>query len=309
MGIEMNILILGNTAREHVLAWKFAESRKTGELYCTSPYSGVDTLCFRVEEPGKAWLKTHAVGLVIHEMQDDGNQDLHGFPLDTRYITVDCFTDGHTIVPLPAVRTYFSEKGEAFAAELSQEYTSDLAHRLYHRYFVPHIRINGHRARGISGAVRFQFALYRDHVEFLSVHQGFGELDALVLLPLLRGDLAGILEACEKGTLTSGQVRFSDQACAAFMLGSEYPGAAIRGLSDVAKDTGVFFGAVKFRDRTLWTAGRRALFVCGRGRNRQEAAIAVKKAAGQISFEGVIRYDPAFWKENKSERDEMEKKQ
>ncbi len=61
----MNILIIGDTAREHALAWKFAESRRTGALYCTSPYSGVDTLCTRIEGSPADWRASHTVDLVV----------------------------------------------------------------------------------------------------------------------------------------------------------------------------------------------------------------------------------------------------
>lgn len=286
----MDILIIGDTAREHALAWKFAESRRTGALYCTSPYSGVDTLCTRIEGSPADWRASHPVDLVVGE--DDACLYHASFvcPEDAVRVTVDCLTDGNTIVPLPAVRVFYDRAGEAFAAETpARAYTGDMAHRAYYRHFVPHIRAHGRKSSGLSGVIRFEMAICEDEPELLSVSRGFGELDALALLPTLRCELAPLLTACADGTLTREMVRLNMQSCAVLMLGAEQPGAWVRGLADVAKNTGVFMGAVQFQDGRLLTAGRRALFVCGRGQDVHTAVRAARQGAEKIMFDGIIR--------------------
>ncbi len=287
----MDILIIGNTAREHVLAWKFAESRKTGNLYCTSPYSGVDTLCMRVDEPLSAWRASHAVDLTIGADDTCLYQASFRCPADSVRVTVDCLTDGHTIVPLPAVRILYTEDGESYAAEVpARAYTPDIAHRAYHRYFVPYIRIHNHDAAAFSGTIRFEMAVCDGEPELISVHRGFGELDALALLPLIRGELSALLNACTDGTLTREKVRIQEQACVVLMLGAGKNGVPIRGLADVAKSTGVFMGTVRFTEGQMRTAGYRALFVCGRAPDIYTAARAARNAAERITFDGIVRY-------------------
>ena len=83
--------------------------------------------------------------------------------------------------------------------------------------------------------IRFEMAICEDEPELLSVSRGFGELDALALLPTLRCELAPLLTACADGTLTREMVRLNMQSCAVLMLGAEQPGAWVRGLADVAK--------------------------------------------------------------------------
>ena len=286
----MDILIIGDTAREHALAWKFAESRRTGKLYCTSPYSGVDTLCEKIEPSLTNWRKAHPVDLVVGE--DDACIYRTSFvcPKDAIHITVDCLTDGSTIVPLPAVRVCYDAAGEAFAAETpARAYTCDMAHRAYCRHFLPHIRAHGRKASGYSGVFRFEMAICEDEPELLSVSHGFGEMDALALLPILRCELAPLLTACADGTLTREMVRLNTLACVVLMLGAERSGVHIRGLSNVAKNTGVFMGAVQFQGEGLLTAGRRALFVCGRGQDVLTAARAAQRGADEIVFDGIIR--------------------
>ncbi len=287
----MNILIVGENAGAHALAWKFAESRRTGELYCTSPYSGIDTLCTRIEEPPDIWSGSHRVDLVV------GQEDAPLYIVSDSclqkaiHITVDCLTDGHTIVPMPAVLLHRNETGEITAAETpASAYTAELAHYAYHQFFIPHIRIHGHARRGIAGIVRFELELWEGKTELLSVERGFGELDALALLPLLRGELAGLLKACENETLTREMLRLNGFHSAVCMLGASRSGVPICGLGDVPSDTGVFLGTVQYRDGTLYTAGPRPLFVCGRGQDTPSARHAARVGAEKIRFEGVQRY-------------------
>ena len=286
----MDILIIGDTAREHALAWKFAESRRTGSLYCTSPYSGVDTLCTRIEGRPADWLAAHTVDLVVRGEDTCLYRTSFVCPEDAIRITVDCFTDGYTIVPLPAVRILFDRAGEAFAAETpARAYTGDMSHRAYYRYFVPHIRTHSHKSTGLTGVVRFEMAICEDEPELLSVSRGFGEMDALALLSTLRCELAPLLISCANGTLTREMVQLNMQSCAVLMLGAELPGMHICGLNDVAKNTGVFMGAVRFEEERLLTAGRRALFVCGRGQDVHTAVRAARRGAEKITFTGIIR--------------------
>ncbi len=287
----MDILIVGETAREHALAWKFAESRKMGNLYCTSPYSGVDTLCERITAPLEIWRGSHHVDFTVGDTDQCLYRTAYTCPAGAVHVIVDCFTDGHTMIPMPAVRVYGNEEDGLYAAEApAREYTRDIAHRAYYRHFVPHIRIHGRKTPGLSGVVRFEMAIYEDEPELLSVSLGFGEMDALALLPILRGELAGPLTACSDGTLTRELVRFSEQSSAVLMLGAERPGVHIQGLADVPKSVGVFMGAVQFTNGKLLTAGRRALFVCGRGQDRYAAARAARTGIGKLTFDGAIRY-------------------
>ena len=287
----MDILILGNTAREHALAWKFAESRKTGELYCTSTYSGVDTLCTRIDAPPETWRATHSVDLVVEDTENCMYRAAFDCPENAIRVTVDCLTDGHTIVPMPAVRIYSDKTDGTVAAEApAGEYTKDMAHRAYHRFFIPYIRGTGSKQPRLFGIVRFEMALCGNEPELLAVYQGVGELDAMALLPLLRADLAELLTACAGGRLSGEMVRLNEQTTAVCMLGAQQEGVHIRGLDRVAKNTGVFFGSVRLEEGKLKTAGRRALFVCARGQDRHSALHAARSAADVIQYEGQIRY-------------------
>jgi len=275
----MDILILGNTAREHALAWKFAESRRTGDIFCTSPYSGVDVLAKRVASRADA----PADALVIPEAGvclcawDD--------PLPDTSFTVDCLTDGDTIIPLPAVQLTCVDGLPVAAEAPAPDYTADLADYAMQNFFIPHIAVL--RA---SGIVRFTLALENDMPFLLAVHAGFDELDAIALLPLLRGELAPLLTACKNGTLAQESLRLHDLHTAVAMLGAMEPDAPISGVSQIASNIGVFFGAVTYREETLYTAGERALFVCARAATAADARREASIAAKTIAFNGIIRF-------------------
>ena len=289
----MDALIVGRTAAAHAAAWKLAESRRIGALYCTSPYSGIDTLCTFVGEDPEPWLKSHAPSLIL---ETEGETLFEADPVSSDnqiHIVVDCLSDGHTIVPLPAVRMYCDENGTAFAAEAPADcFPDDLLHYAYHHFFVPHIRTGGHTHRGRAGILRFEMGVSAGKPVLLSARSGMGALDAAAVLPLLRGELAALLLACQAGTLTREMVRLNGLAMSVLALDAAQKDVHIRGLGEVPSNVGVFMGTVRFKDGGMYTAGAHPLLVCSRSSTVKEARNCAKAGASRIRFEGMIRHLP-----------------
>lgn len=158
-------------------------------------------------------------------------------------------------------------------------------------YFLPYIRPVDPAVSRPSGIVRFEMALLEKNLELLSASVGFGEMDALCLLPLLRGELAGALVACMNGGLADEMIRFSEQSCSVLMLGAEQPGIPIRGLADIPKNVGVFLGEVQIYGGKAIDCRTQGIVCMCTGRDRSTARHVAQTAAGKVKFGGVIRYD------------------
>ena len=122
----------------------------------------------------------------------------------------------------------------------------------------------------------------------------FGDPEAEVLLPRLRGDLLAICEAVASNRLAEVDVQWSDDATVGVVMASDgYPGAyetgfPISGVEDVDADVQVFMaGARRDDDGALVTAGGRVLCVVAAGATLDEARERVYDNVRRISFEGA----------------------
>jgi phosphoribosylamine--glycine ligase len=123
----------------------------------------------------------------------------------------------------------------------------------------------------------------------------FGDPEAEVVLPLLKGDLASLLLAAAEGQLGEVSTRSSsERAVCVVMAAPGYPesyptGLPIEGLDEAAKLPGVqIFHAGTRRDgNRIVTDGGRVLAVTGVAPTFDEARTRAYDAVAQIHFEGA----------------------
>jgi phosphoribosylamine--glycine ligase len=125
----------------------------------------------------------------------------------------------------------------------------------------------------------------------------FGDPEAQAVLPLLEGDVAGLLASVARGELAAAPApSVADGACVTVMLCSEgYPaapdiGERITGLEDAAAIEGVTVFHASTRTGPggyLVTGGGRVLAVTGRGPTVDEARDRAYRAAAVIEWPGV----------------------
>ena len=266
----MDILLLGASAREHALAWKFAESRKTGTIYTTSPFAGVDTLADRWNDTADAWRAVHPGGIVL------GERDGWRYREEAAEIcfSLPCLYDGTTMLPLPAVRMG-PEPGAAYAPAGQPK---ALTEELLSRVVLP--RLQEMEARGV-----FCFGVSGDaEPRLVSIHSGFGLPEAMAILPMLRGELMGLLLACESGTLHTLSLQLNGTATAVLPYRTGI-GAPIRGLSRIAMNTGFFIGAAEKREERLFALDPVPLYICGRAASPDAAKKAAETALAVLTRE------------------------
>lgn len=121
-----------------------------------------------------------------------------------------------------------------------------------------------------------------------------GDPEAQVVLPMLSGELAPVLEAAARGHLEglacehTGEPHVGVVLAAGGYPGPHDTGAAIAGIEAAAALEGVlvFHAGTAVRDGSVVTAGGRVLTVVGRGRDFPEAAARAYAAEARITFAG-----------------------
>ncbi len=121
----------------------------------------------------------------------------------------------------------------------------------------------------------------------------FGDPEAQVLLPTMRGDLVSALEAALDGNVDTVTLEPDGRAGVCVVLASGgYPGAyttgrAIQGLDALPPDALAFHAGTERRGQDLVTAGGRVLGIVGRGADVPAARAAAYQAVHAVSFQGA----------------------
>lgn len=219
-----------------------------------------------------------------------------------REVTVLCFCDGKTIVPMRASqdhkRVFDNDQGPntggmgAFAP--SPLYTKEVAERTMKEILVP--TLNAMNAEGFTfkGVLYVGLMLTDKGPRVVEYNARFGDPETQAVLPLLESDLMEIMMAVRNQTLDQMDIRWKDQAAACIVLASGgYPGKyesgkLITGLED-AEQMGatVYHAGTKKTEAGYVTAGGRVLGVTALGGSLKAAVDSAYAAARKIHFDGV----------------------
>ncbi|MBW3601463.1 MAG: phosphoribosylamine--glycine ligase [Actinobacteria bacterium] len=156
------------------------------------------------------------------------------------------------------------------------------------------------RSRGVDyvGVLYAGLVLTAAGPRVLEFNARFGDPEAQVVLPRLRGDLGPLLLACARGDLSRADAPAVDpRACVTVVLASGgYPGphatgVPIHGVTEAAGVPGalVFHAGTRRDGARLVTAGGRVLAVSGLGDSIAAARDVAYGAAGRIRFDGLTR--------------------
>ena len=219
-----------------------------------------------------------------------------------REVTVLCFCDGKTIVPMRASqdhkRVYDNDQGPntggmgAFAP--SPLYTAEIAKTTMDTILVP--TLNAMNAEGftIKGVLYVGLMLTEKGPKVVEYNARFGDPETQVVLPLLDSDLMEIMMAVRNQTLSELDIQWKDQSAACIVLASGgYPGKyeggkLITGMDD-AEETGatVYHAGTKLTEEGFVTAGGRVLGVTALGDTLRGAVDSAYAAAKKIHFDGA----------------------
>lgn len=210
------------------------------------------------------------------------------------------FVDGETIVPMIAAqdhkRIFDNDEGPntggmgAYAP--APVVTLDIRQAVIDTILKPVVA--GLKQEGITyqGCLYAGLMITADGPKVVEFNCRFGDPETQAVLPLLDGDLAQIMLACAKGTLTADMVHWKDAAaCCVIMASKGYPasshkGDVISGLDTVDDDVLVFHSGTKKVDGSFVTNGGRVLGVTAVAPTLKDAIDKVYANVKRISFDG-----------------------
>ena len=219
-----------------------------------------------------------------------------------REVTVLCFCDGKTIVPMCASqdhkRVFDNDQGPntggmgAFAP--SPLYTADIAQTTMETILVR--TLNAMNAEGFTfkGVLYVGLMLTEKGPKVVEYNARFGDPETQVVLPLLDSDLMEIMMAVRNQTLADLDIQWKKQSAACIVLASggypgKYEGGKVITGMDEAEETGatVYHAGTKLTDEGYVTAGGRVLGVTALGDTLKDAVDSAYMAAKKIHFDGA----------------------
>ena len=219
-----------------------------------------------------------------------------------REVTCLCFTDGKTILPMPASqdhkRAFDGDMGPntggmgAFAP--SPLMNPALMETVRKTILEP--TLSALKGEGIcfKGVLYVGLMLTQEGPKVVEYNARFGDPETQVVLPLMESDLMEAFIACREGTLDQADVRFGSGAAACVVLASGgYPvkyetGKPIEGIQQAEENGAIVFHAgTRMTDGQLVTAGGRVLNVSCVADSLPQAVQAAYSAMKPIHFEGM----------------------
>ena len=221
-------------------------------------------------------------------------------------VSVLCFTDGKTIVPMASSmdhkRAYDGDVGPNTggmgAIAPNPFYTPEVADRAMREIFLPTIQAMNAEGREFRGCLYFGLMITEDGPRVIEYNCRFGDPETQAVLPLLSGDLLSILRAVTEGRLAEAGVEILPGAsCCVVLASGGYPvkyekGYPITGIEEAKEEALIFHAGTKRQGDALVTAGGRVLGVTATADTLPEAIEKAYRAAEKISFPGrMMRRD------------------
>ena len=216
-------------------------------------------------------------------------------------VTVLCFTDGKTIVPMPSSMDHkraldgdegLNTGGMGVIAP-NPYYTKEIANECMETIFLPTLKALQEENAPFTGCLYFGLMLTKDGPKVIEYNCRFGDPETQALMPLLQSDLFTIMKATTEGTLSDKDVVFSDKAsCCVVLASGGYPksyasGKVITGLDAVQNGTYVYHAGTKKVEDTVVSSGGRVLAVTTTADTLAQAIQSAYEATTSIHFDGM----------------------
>ena len=228
--------------------------------------------------------------------------------LTGREVSVLSFVDGKTIKPMTSAQDHKRagdgdtglNTGGMGTFSPSPFYTDEIAAFCQEKIFQPTVDAMAAEGRPFKGIIFFGLMLTANGPRVLEYNARFGDPEAQVVLPRMKGDILDVFDACIDGTLDKVELSFEDNAAVCVVLASAgYPvsykkGYPISGLENFEGKTDrfVFHAGTAFRDGKIVTNGGRVLGVTALGKDLKSARANAYEAVKLVSFEnGWCRSD------------------
>ena len=241
----------------------------------------------------------------VHEILDDaafgkaGSRVVIEAFMEGEEASLLAFTDGKTIRPMVSSqdhkRAYDGDKGPNTGGmgtyAPAPVMTKDMVEQATEKILKPMIAAMAKEGRPYQGCLYAGLMITEEGPKVVEFNARFGDPETQVVLPLLKGDLVKIMQACVDGTLDTAAVDWEDGAAVCVVMASGgYPksykkGYAIDGLKKAESlGTFVFHAGTAKKDGKVVTSGGRVLGVTARGGGIKEATEKAYKGVEAIRF-------------------------
>ena len=240
--------------------------------------------------------------LVSHAFGKSGDKVVLEKYMTGPEVSVLCFTDGKTIVPMLSAqdhkRIFDDDKGPntggmgAFAP--SPKYTPSIAQEVMDTIILPTLRGMEAEGRLFKGVLYFGLMLTQEGPKVIEYNVRFGDPEAQAVIPMLESDLVDIVEAILQGKLDALDIRWKEGAAVTVVMASKgYPGSiekgfSIQGIEDAeALGCSVFQAGTAKKNGGLETAGGRVLGVTAVSESFEDAIVKAYAGVSKINFHGA----------------------
>ncbi|MBX3320501.1 MAG: phosphoribosylamine--glycine ligase [Nitrospira sp.] len=218
-------------------------------------------------------------------------------------LTIMAFTDGKTVVPMPAAQDHkrvgngdtglnTGGMGSYAPAPLG---TAELQAQVTHEVLQPMVDAMVRLGSPFQGVLYAGLMVVNGTPYVLEFNARMGDPETQVVLPLLKTDFLDVLDAVVEHRLDQLAVEWhGDAAVCVVMASGGYPGSyrkgvTIQGLSSATSVTSasmVFHAGTAQRGTEIVTAGGRVLGILGRGSTLRDAQREAYRVVNTISFDG-----------------------
>ena len=216
-------------------------------------------------------------------------------------VNVMAFTDGKTIVPLPAVENYkrvfdgnlgMSTAGMG-ASMPAVHYTPEVEKEVYEKILIPTMQALNAENSEYKGVIGFNIIISESGVKVVDFVSRICDAEGQVVLPLIETPLLDIINATIDGKLDQIPIKIKKQSCVCVVATSGgYPLEYAKNIKinispDISDNVYIFHSGTRLTDGELRTAGGRVLAVTGFGDNKEQCAKNVYEALSKITFDGM----------------------
>jgi len=231
--------------------------------------------------------------LETHVFGDAGNLVIIEEYLVGKEVSLLCFTDGETILPMETASDYKraldndmgANTGGMGSISPSPFYTQGMGDDIALK------TLEGIKAEGFDycGVIYIGLILTKEGPKVLEYNARFGDPETEALLPRLNSDLSEVIKAVVNKRLAEVKISWNEKKAVSVIMASEgYPGTYETGYTiDIQKTESIVFhaGTSEENGKTV-TAGGRVLVVTALGESYDEARNAVYNDIKKISFKG-----------------------
>ena len=239
--------------------------------------------------------------MVDKKFKDAGSKIIVEEFLTGKEVSVLCFTDGQTIVPMVSSqdhkRAHDNDEGLNTGGmgtfSPSKVYTSQLADDVYRDIILPTMNAMNCEGRPFKGVLYFGLMITKKGAKVLEYNARFGDPETQVVLPRLKTDLYEIFDAIIDTRLSDINIEWTDDACVCVILASGgYPESYKKGvpitIGKLPKGIVLYHAGTAFKDGLLVTSGGRVIGVTAKGKDIEEARKKAYDAIKDIHFDGMF---------------------